>query len=166
MRELWRQEMLFAAGSQCLYYKSRKDQLMEIIKTDELKNASSEILAKEAVKILIEKKGFDIKLFDVKEGTGITDYYVNVTGRSMTHVASLADDLCELLGNRGRFELRIEGKRGNGWILVDYGDVIINVFDKESRTFYNFDRLLPTEGEIDISDLVAEVDAKLDINKN
>ncbi len=139
---------------------------MEIIKTDELKNATSELLAKEVTKILIEKKAIDIKLFDVKESTGVTDYYVNATGRSFTHVASLADDLCEMISNRGRNELRIEGKRGNGWILVDYGDVIINVFDKESRTFYSFDRLLPAEGEIDISDLVAEVDAKLNINKN
>ena len=139
---------------------------MEIIKTDELKNATSDNLAKEAVKILIEKKAIDVKLFDVKDGTGITDYYVNATGRSFTHVASLADDLCELLSNRGRNELRMEGKRGNGWILVDYGDVIINIFDKESRTFYNFDRLLPSEGELDISTLVAEVDAKLNIAKN
>lgn len=139
---------------------------MEIIKTDELKNATSDSLAKEAVKILIEKKAIDVKLFDVKEGTSITDYYVNATGRSFTHVASLADDLCELLSNRGRNELRMEGKRGNGWILVDYGDVIINIFDKESRTFYNFDRLLPTDGELDISGLVAEVDAKLNIAKN
>ena len=139
---------------------------MEIVKTDELKNASSDVLAREIVKILIEKKANDIKLFDVKEGTGITDFYINVTGRSNTHVASLADDVCELVSNKGRNELRVEGKRGNGWILVDFGDVIINVFDKESRTFYNFDRLLPTDGEIDISDLVAEVDAKLNINKN
>ena len=139
---------------------------MEIIKTDELKNATSDNLAKEAVKILIEKKAIDVKLFDVKDGTGITDYYVNATGRSFTHVASLADDLCELLSNRGRNELRMEGKRGNGWILVDYGDVIINIFDKESRTFYNFDRLLPSESELDISTLVSEVDAKLNIAKN
>lgn len=139
---------------------------MESLRTDELKNTSSHELANEIVKILIEKKGLDIKLFDVKEGTGVTDYYVNVTGRSLTNVAALADDICELITNRGRNELRIEGKRGNGWILVDYGDVIVNIFDKESRTFYNFDRLLPSDGEIDITDLIAEVDAKLDIKKN
>ena len=138
---------------------------MENIKTEELKNASSNVLSHEIVKILIEKKAIDVKLFDVKEGTGITDFYINATGRSITHVASLADDICELVSNKGRNELRMEGKRGNGWILVDYGDVIVNVFDKESRTFYNFDRLLPAESERDISDLIAEVDAKLDINK-
>lgn len=139
---------------------------MENIRTDELRNASSDVLSNEIVKILIEKKAIDVKLFDVKEGTGVTDFYINATGRSNTHVASLADDICELIAIRGRNELRVEGKRGNGWILVDYGDVIVNVFDKESRTFYNFDRLLPAEGEQNISELIAEVDAKLDINKN
>lgn len=139
---------------------------MENIRTDELRNASSDVLSNEIVKILIEKKAIDVKLFDVKEGTGVTDFYINATGRSNTHVASLADDICELIAQRGRNELRVEGKRGNGWILVDYGDVIVNVFDKESRTFYSFDRLLPAEGEQDISKLIAEVDAKLDINKN
>lgn len=139
---------------------------MENIRTDELRNASSDVLSNEIVKILIEKKAIDVKLFDVKEGTGVTDFYINATGRSNTHVASLADDICELIAQRGRNELRVEGKRGNGWILVDYGDIIVNVFDKESRTFYSFDRLLPAEGEQDISKLIAEVDAKLDINKN
>jgi ribosome-associated protein len=139
---------------------------MENIRTDELRNASSDVLSNEIVKILIEKKAIDVKLFDVKEGTGVTDFYINATGRSNTHVASLADDICELIAQRGRNELRVEGKRGNGWILVDYGDVIVNVFDKESRTFYSFDRLLPAEAEQDISKLIAEVDAKLDINKN
>ena len=139
---------------------------MENIRTDELRNASSDVLSNEIVKILIEKKAIDVKLFDVKEGTGVTDFYINATGRSNTHVASLADDICELIAQRGRNELRVEGKRGTGWILVDYGDVIVNVFDKESRTFYSFDRLLPAEGEQDISKLIAEVDAKLDINKN
>lgn len=166
MRGLWPQEMLFSPERLLLWFSDRKVSLMENIKTDELKNASSDVLSREIVKVLIEKKAIDVKLFDVKEGTGITDFYINATARSLTHVASLADDVCELISIRGRNELRMEGKRGNGWILVDYGDVIINIFDKESRTFYNFDRLLPAEGEKDISDLIAEVDAKLNINKN
>ena len=166
MRGLWPQEMLFSPERLLLWFSDRKVSLMENIKTDELKNVSSDVLSREIVKVLIEKKAIDVKLFDVKEGTGITDFYINATARSLTHVASLADDVCELISNRGRNELRMEGKRGNGWILVDYGDVIINIFDKESRTFYNFDRLLPAEGEKDISDLVAEVDANLNINKN
>lgn len=139
---------------------------MEIKKTQELKTATSEHLANEAVKQLLEKKAMDVKLFYVKESTSITDYYVNATGRSSTHVAALADDLADNFSDRGRDVLRIEGKQGGAWILVDYGDVIVNVFDKPSREFYNLDRHLPEGSEIDISPLVAEVDAKFDIKEN
>lgn len=132
----------------------------------DLLNCSSETLSREIVKVLIEKKGIDVKLFDVRDKSGITDFYVNVTGRSQSNVSSLADDVDSKLSERGRSPLRTEGKRGNGWILVDFGDVIVNVFDRASRDFYNLDRHLPEGSEIDISDLIAEVDAKFDINKN
>ena len=139
---------------------------MEIIKTDELRNADSEYLANEAVKQLLEKKALDVKLYFVKETNSITDYYVNATGRSSTQVSALADDLSDNFSDRGRDSLRIEGRQGGSWILVDYGDVIVNIFDKASREFYNLDRHLPEGSEVDISSLVAEVDAKFDINKN
>lgn len=132
----------------------------------DLVNCESGELAREAVKILIERKGVDVKLFDVREKSSVTDYYVNVTGRSSTNVAALADEVDGKLSERGRAPLRTEGRRGNSWILVDFGDVIINVFDKASREFYNLDRHFSEESLLDISDLVAEVDAKLDINKN
>ena len=126
-----------------------------------LKDATAEALAKEAVKILIEKKALDIRLFNVASENSITDFYVNVTGRSSTHVASLADDLADIISNKGREPLRTEGKRGVSWILVDFGDVIVNVFDKASRDFYNFDRLMPAESQLDIAELVHEVDLKM-----
>ena len=132
----------------------------------DLVGCESGTLAREAVKILIERKGIDVKLFDLREKSDVTDYYVNVTGRSSTNVAALADEVDAKLSERGRSPLRTEGKRGNGWILVDFGDVIVNVFDRTSRDFYSLDRHFPAESLIDISDLVAEVDAKLDINKN
>ena len=137
---------------------------MDIIK--DLVGCESGTLAREAVKILIERKGIDVKLFDLREKSDVTDYYVNVTGRSSTNVSALADEVDAKLSERGRTSLRTEGRRGNGWILVDFGDVIINVFDRASRDFYNLDRHFPAESLVDISDLIAEVDAKLDINKN
>lgn len=137
---------------------------MEENRNDTLKNAASSELAKAAAAILIEKKALNVKVYEVLEQSPITDYYVNVTGRSSTQVASLADELVYKIGLSGRDAVGVEGKRGNSWILVDYGDVIINVFDRESRDFYNLDRLMPENSEIDISDIVAEVDKKLDIN--
>lgn len=137
---------------------------MEENKNDSLKDVSSSELAREAAMLLIEKKGIDVRIFAVLEKSPITDYYVNVTGRSSTQVAALADELAFKLGERGREPLRIEGKRGNTWILVDYGDVIVNVFDKESREFYAFDRILPDGTEISVDDLVEAIDKKYDIN--
>ncbi len=126
----------------------------------------STALAREAVKILLEKKGIEVALFDVREKSSVTDYYVNVTGRSSSNVAALADDVDVKLSELGRSPLRTEGKRGGAWILVDFGDVIVNVFDRASRDFYNLDRHFPEESRVDISDLISEVDAKFDINKN
>ena len=129
-------------------------------KTNELHSADSLVLAEEAVKTLLEKKALEVKLFDVKETSAITDYYVNVTGRSLTHVASLADELAYAFEMKGKEASRIEGKRGNSWILVDFGSLIVNVFDKEARSFYNFDRLLPTESSVSIDHLIEAVDEK------
>ena len=137
---------------------------MEIIK--DLLNCDSETLAREAVKILLEKKANNVTLFDVREKSSVTDFYINATGRSSTQVASLADEVDSKLSERGRAALRTEGRRGNSWILVDFGDVIINVFDRESRDFYNLDRHFPQDSQLDISDLVAEVDKKFEINEN
>lgn len=137
---------------------------MEELKNDTLKNASSQDLAKAIVAILIEKKAVNVRMYEVKEKSPITDYYVNATGRSSTQVSSLADEIAYKIGLCGRDAARIEGRKGNSWILVDYSDVIVNVFDRESRDFYNLDRLLPEDSECDISDIVAEVDKKLDIN--
>ena len=138
---------------------------MQIEKCERLKGADASLLSKEAVLVLLEKLALDVTMFDVKEYTSITEYYVNATGKSMTHVASLADDVVEHFSNCGCDALRVEGKRGNSWILVDFGSLIVNVFDSEGRGFYNFDRLLPAECKLPIDDLVKEVDAKFEINK-
>ena len=84
--------------------------------------------------------------------------------------------VCDAMEEKGRRALRIEGRNGNSWLLVDFGDVIVNVFDrasrefynfdKPSREFYNFDHHLPEGSKVDIAPLVAEVDSKFDINKN
>ena len=128
-----------------------------------LSNSDSRLIANEAVKVLLEKLGINVQLFDAREHTSITDYYVNATGKSGTHVASLADDVAEHMEERGLAPLRVEGRKGNSWILVDFGSVIVNVFDRESREMYNFERILPAEALTDISDLVKEVDEKFNI---
>lgn len=130
------------------------------MRTNELEHATAEELAKAITKILVEKKGVDVALYDVREKTSVTDFYVNVTGRSSTHVSSLADDVDYLIGLKGRNSQRIEGRQGNSWILVDYLEVIVNVFDKEARDFYNFERLMPEGSKVNIDDIIKDVDDK------
>ena len=127
-------------------------------KNFELANASSYEVACAAVKALMKMKGSAIKLFCVKETSSVTDYYITVTGRSKTQVAALADEVVYNLGLSGRDAARVEGKRGDSWILVDFIDVIVQVFDSESRSFYDFDRLLAEAEQIDIAHLEAELD--------
>ena len=138
--------------------------MIQNIKNDTLSKADSLTIARAAVFVLVEKKALDVRLYEAGEENSITDYYVNATGRSSTNVASLADEVAYKLGLNGKDALRVEGRAGNEWILVDYGDVIVNIFDRPSREFYNFDRLLPENGRVDIADVVAEVDEKYKLN--
>ena len=131
---------------------------MQTEKTNELKMAPSLKIAEEIVKILLAKKGVDVKLFYVGEASAITDYYINVTGRSNTQVAALADEVVYRLGLKGCDALRVEGRQANSWLLVDYGDVILNVFDIASRKFYDLDRHFSMDNNVDIAYLVDEVD--------
>ncbi len=122
-------------------------------------------LARAIVAVLIEKKAIDVSMYSVADESSITDFYINATGRSSTQVASLADEVTYKISLLGRDELRIEGRSLNSWLLVDYGDVVLNVFDRESREYYNFDRLLPEGSRVDIQDIIKEVDKKLGIEE-
>ena len=127
-------------------------------KSIDLTNASSYEVAIAAVKELLKMKGGAVKLFCVKDTSSVTDYYITVTGRSKTQVSALAEEVVYQLGLAGRDAARVEGKRGDSWILVDYIDVIVQVFDKESRSFYDFDRLLADAEIVDISHVEEELD--------
>ncbi len=137
---------------------------MEENRSNVLENADSLTLAKAVASVLMEKKALDVRVYNAGEGNSVTDYYVNATGRSSTNVMALADEVTYKIGLQGRGELRVEGRAGKSWLLVDYGDVIVNIFDRPSREFYNFDRLFTEDALVDISDVAAEIDKKYEIN--
>ena len=139
---------------------------MENTNIETLNGADSTLVARAIVEVLIEKRALDVHLYKVQETSSITDYYVNATGRSALNTAALAGYVTDKLSMLGVNEQHIEGRSAGSWILVDYGDVIVNVFDRESREFYNFDRLMPEGSEVDISDIIAAVDEKLQAIKN
>lgn len=129
------------------------------IKIPELTNKNNKEIAKQLAKVLIADKGIDVSLFNVTDTTVITDYYIIATGRSSTHIKSLADDLADKSSEAKYPPTHIEGRDGGEWILLDYGNIIVHIFGKDSRAFYNLERLCSEK--IDISDVEAELDREL-----
>lgn len=113
-------------------------------------------LAKEAVKVLDLKKGSKIKLIKVDSVSVLADYFVIATGHSSTQVKALADEVEYKLKEQGENASHIEGYRSNSWILLDYIDVIVHVFDEEAREYYSLDRMWADGEEIDVSDILTD----------
>ena len=102
---------------------------------------NSNELATKISEILSNKKGEDIVIIDISNKTIIADYYVIATGRSTPHVRTLAENLEEELDKLSLAPLRREGIRDGRWAVMDYGDVVVHIFNDESRLFYHLERL-------------------------
>ena len=109
-----------------------------------------------AVKALDGKKGIDIQVIEISDISVLADYMVIATGSSSTHVKALADEVEYRLDKAGVSVSHIEGYRSNTWILLDYIDVIVNVFDNEARDFYDLDRMWQDGKPVDLSDIVTD----------
>ena len=109
-----------------------------------------------AVKALDGKKGIDIQVIEISDISVLADYMVIATGSSSTHVKALADEVEYQLDQAGISVSHIEGYRSNTWILLDYIDVIVHIFDNEAREFYDLDRMWQDGKPVDISGVVTE----------
>lgn len=94
-----------------------------------------------AAKQLFMKKAEDVRLLNVSHLTIVADYFILASGRSDVHVKSLCDDIQKYLTEQGKERLRIEGYREGRWIVLDYGDILIHIFHKSEREFYDLERL-------------------------
>ena len=92
-------------------------------------------------KFLSSKKAEDILTVDVREKTVLCDYFVICSGRNTTQVKALCENLEEHFSKEGLEPRRTEGVREGRWGVIDYGDVIVHVFNDESRLFYHLERL-------------------------
>jgi len=116
------------------------------------------IAAAEAAAAAISgKKGQDIALLDVSEKVVVTDVFVIATGTSTRHVKSLVDEVEERLHrDLDRKPLRREGKEHGHWVLLDYGDVVVHVFDQETRDYYQLERLWADAPVLDFEPAAAD----------
>lgn len=93
------------------------------------------------VKTLEDKKAEDIHVIDITEVSTLADYFVIANGTNRSQIQALADHVQEMLGKEGLTLKQIEGYNNANWILMDYQDIIIHIFDKENRLFYDLDRI-------------------------
>lgn len=103
------------------------------------------IKAKEMVRIATEairdKKGEDIRIIDISNVSVIADYFIIANGSNVNQVQAIVDHVEEQLHHAGYSNPRVEGYNTASWILLDYNDVIIHIFSKEDRLFYDLERI-------------------------
>ena len=103
------------------------------------------LLPREVVNIAVQeaedKKAGDITVLDIREVSIIADYFMICSGRSSTQVQAIAEGIQGKLQDKGITALRREGFREGRWVLLDYGDVVVHVFQEAERQFYNLERL-------------------------
>ncbi len=97
--------------------------------------------AQRAARAALDRKALDLVVLDVQGVSTVTDYFLVCSGRSTTHLRSITDAIREELKQEGIRPLHAEGATESGWVLLDYGDVLMHVFLEETRAYYALERL-------------------------
>ncbi|MCD7883327.1 MAG: ribosome silencing factor [Lachnospiraceae bacterium] len=117
----------------------------------------AEFAAKEMAKLayhaLADKKAEDIKIINIEKVSVIADYFIIASGTNHNQVQAMADNVEEVLYKAGYQPRQTEGYRTANWILIDYGDLIVHVFDTENRLFYDLERIWRDGAETTIEEL-------------
>lgn len=117
-----------------------------------MENKSLE-MAKLAIAALEDKKAEDIKVIDISEVSVIADYFIIAGGSNRSQIQALSDNVDEQLGRAGFYLKQKEGYETANWVLLDFGDVIVHIFDKENRLLYDLERIWRDGKHIDIDSL-------------
>ena len=111
-----------------------------IIQTTPYEEVDDEI--KLALESASEKKAVDLTVLDLRDITSFTEFFVITSGTNQRQVQAIADEISEQLKAQMKFKpIRIEGYSTAEWVLLDYGDFIVHIFNKKSRDFYELERL-------------------------
>ena len=113
----------------------------------------SKNMAKMAVEALEDRKGEDVHVIDISEISTLADYFIIASGTNINQVQALADNVQEVLGRAGFDTKNVEGYESGKWILLDFGDIIVHIFDSENRLFYDLERIWRDGKLIDSSTL-------------
>lgn len=130
------------------------DQNNENVK--DLTSAAPEELAAAIVNTLYTKKAHNIKMLHVTDHTIIADYFVIATGNSNTQIKALADELDYKIGLSGVNPQSIEGFSEASWIVLDYASVIVHIFNRDTREFYNLEKLWGDSENVDVNQYIED----------
>ena len=114
---------------------------------------TSKEYCKIAVAALEDRKAEDIKIIDIQSISPIADYFIIANGTNQPQLQAMRDACDEALGRAWLFKKQLEGNSNSTWILMDYGDIIIHIFSKEDRLFYDLERIWRDGTLIDQSEL-------------
>lgn len=128
----------------------------------------SKQLADNVTDLIFNKKGFNVKILDLRELTAMADYFVICSAYSDTQVKAIADEIDKNLKDEGIRVWHKEGYKGLNWVLLDYVDVVIHIFKKDVRTYYNLERLWGDAPSIEVADpeLAASESKKVKLSKS
>ena len=115
--------------------------------------SESKKMAAMAVEALEDRKGMDVVVIDISEISTLADYFIIAGGSNINQVQAMADSVQERLGRVGHMTKNVEGYEAGNWVLLDFGDIIVHVFDKENRLFYDLERIWRDGKVIDKSEL-------------
>jgi ribosome-associated protein len=110
-------------------------------------------MVKTAFNALSDKKGEDITIIDIQKVSVMADYFIIASGTNSSQVQAMVDNVENELGRKGFVCKQMEGYRSANWILMDYGDIIIHVFDRENRLFYDLERIWRDGKTVDLETL-------------
>lgn len=108
-------------------------------------------MTKLAIAALEDKKAEDICVIDISEVSVLADYFLIANGNNRNQVQALIDNVGEKLGRAGFTAKNVEGYQTGNWILMDYGDLIVHVFDRQNRLFYDLERIWRDGKKVDVA---------------
>ncbi len=98
-------------------------------------------MARIAIAALEDKKAEDIRVIDISNVSVLADYFIIASGNNRNQLQALSDEVEERLGRQGYAPKQVEGYENANWILLDFGDIIVHLFDNENRIFYDLERI-------------------------
>lgn len=109
-------------------------------------------LAQRIGQLMLEKKAEEIMILDVGKLTGVMDYFVIASGSADIHIKAITDHVLDTLEKEGQKAHHVEGRELHKWVLIDFIDVVVHIFDRDTRSYYNLERLWGDAPSIPVQD--------------